>query len=331
MPHSCRIHQCGHPGMVPGKAWSNVEKQDSLKYASLPVRCGRASTLICRLGTCSTPSRVLMSALTASKLDHWWLTEAESEFEVVSFKRHSTSNSQGRARRCSQPATPPPPPPPPLLPAAACRGPLPRLHSSSIFHPYEQQVAFSSVSCCCPSMLDPPGLSDALARLSLQSSSALAGLDDVLCALQEVRVVCEQAPPGSPMPLHAAALTPCLRHSCLPSLRQIDPPHPQALHWPVRHAALAAQLGVRWPKGLLLHGPPGCGKTAAVHAVAAECGAALHVLTAATVVGAFMGTYPSFPCLLCCACSECRARMPAPMHNPTNGGWLCRRVGAAAA
>lgn len=43
--------------------------------------------------------------------------------------------------------------------------------------------------------------------------------------------------------------------------------------WPIAFRAEGEALGIRWPRGLLLHGPPGTGKTLAVHAVAAEYGA----------------------------------------------------------
>eukprot|EP00197_Chlamydomonas_leiostraca_P012740 CAMPEP_0202883912 /NCGR_PEP_ID=MMETSP1391-20130828/40168_1 /ASSEMBLY_ACC=CAM_ASM_000867 /TAXON_ID=1034604 /ORGANISM="Chlamydomonas leiostraca, Strain SAG 11-49" /LENGTH=120 /DNA_ID=CAMNT_0049567009 /DNA_START=101 /DNA_END=459 /DNA_ORIENTATION=- len=59
--------------------------------------------------------------------------------------------------------------------------------------------------------------------------------------------------------------------------------------WPVKYAQQAAALGLSWPRGILLHGPPGCGKTLMVQAVAEECGAALHVVAAGDVFGAYMG------------------------------------------
>ena len=59
--------------------------------------------------------------------------------------------------------------------------------------------------------------------------------------------------------------------------------------WPVAHADDARALGARFPTGVLLHGPPGVGKTASVLAVAAEVGAATHALSAGDVFGPYAG------------------------------------------
>lgn len=68
----------------------------------------------------------------------------------------------------------------------------------------------------------------------------------------------------------------------LESLREV-------IGWPTLYSVEAAELGVRWPRGVLLHGPPGTGKSAAVAAIAAEFDAIVHLVTPASIVGAYMG------------------------------------------
>ena len=63
----------------------------------------------------------------------------------------------------------------------------------------------------------------------------------------------------------------------------------EAIAWPIAHADDARALGARFPTGVLLHGPPGVGKTASVLAVAAEVGAAVRALSAGDVFGPYAG------------------------------------------
>ena len=58
--------------------------------------------------------------------------------------------------------------------------------------------------------------------------------------------------------------------------------------WPQR-PELFRRYGVRPPRGALLHGPPGTGKTALARAAAASAGAALFVLNGPDVVSEFYG------------------------------------------
>ena len=91
---------------------------------------------------------------------------------------------------------------------------------------------------------------------------------------------------------HAAPLTPTPQPSPPPPLVAMDATLAalrEVIVWPSTHAAPAAALGVVWPRGVLLVGPPGVGKTAAVTTVAAEAGAPVVTLAPGTAFGAHLG------------------------------------------
>jgi hypothetical protein len=75
-------------------------------------------------------------------------------------------------------------------------------------------------------------------------------------------------------------------------------------------------LGVEPPRGVLLHGPPGCGKTALAHAIATECGVPFLRVSAPEVVSGMSGE------------SEARLRQLFQVGGG-GGGWAAAAGGTA--
>ncbi|TPX72487.1 hypothetical protein CcCBS67573_g05835 [Chytriomyces confervae] len=125
--------------------------------------------------------------------------------------------------------------------------------------------------------------------LSMQSS--LAGRNEALVASKSIiRIVRKESPtphsnasPANPAssPTTPSAIPKGLEHAynSLFDLVKI----------PLLHADLVAQLDVEYPKGVLLYGPPGVGKTMLVSTVARNCASHLVVLNGSDVFGAHLG------------------------------------------
>jgi len=58
----------------------------------------------------------------------------------------------------------------------------------------------------------------------------------------------------------------------------VPPPPRELVELPLRHPQLFKTIGVKPPKGILLYGPPGSGKTLIARAVANETGATFYII-----------------------------------------------------
>merc|ERR1712166_107665 len=70
--------------------------------------------------------------------------------------------------------------------------------------------------------------------------------------------------------------------SCLQDVREL-------IEYPLRHPEIYLHLGVEPPRGILLHGPPGCGKTLLANAVAGEVGVPFLKVSAPELVSGQSG------------------------------------------
>ncbi len=65
---------------------------------------------------------------------------------------------------------------------------------------------------------------------------------------------------------------PKVRWSDVGGLEEVKEALREAVEWPLRHKEVFERMGIKPPRGILLYGPPGCGKTHIVKALANEAG-----------------------------------------------------------
>jgi transitional endoplasmic reticulum ATPase len=63
----------------------------------------------------------------------------------------------------------------------------------------------------------------------------------------------------------------------------------EAVEWPLKNPQVFVRMGIRPPRGVLLYGPPGCGKTMLAKAVASESGANFIYVKAADLLSMWVG------------------------------------------
>lgn len=63
----------------------------------------------------------------------------------------------------------------------------------------------------------------------------------------------------------------------------------ELIEYPLRHPEIYTHLGTEPTRGVLLHGPPGCGKTLLAHAIAGEVGVPFYKVAATEIVGGMSG------------------------------------------
>jgi ATP-dependent 26S proteasome regulatory subunit len=63
----------------------------------------------------------------------------------------------------------------------------------------------------------------------------------------------------------------------------------RSVEWPLKHPEAFERLNVSRPKGVLIYGPPGCGKSLLVRAAATSCTASFLSISAAELFSPFVG------------------------------------------
>ncbi|MCD6246991.1 MAG: AAA family ATPase, partial [Candidatus Diapherotrites archaeon] len=114
---------------------------------------------------------------------------------------------------------------------------------------------------------------DVLEKLEVRKQDFLRALKDVQpSALREV-----------------AVQIPKVKWSDVGGLEKVKEELKQAVEWPLKYPDLFNEMGIKPPKGILLYGPPGCGKTLLAKAVANESEANFISIKGPELLSMFVG------------------------------------------
>ncbi|GMF12297.1 unnamed protein product [Phytophthora lilii] len=99
----------------------------------------------------------------------------------------------------------------------------------------------------------------------------------------------EEPPPAEAESKGFVVERPTARYSDVGGIQAILQEVRELIEYPLTHPEVYAHLGVEPPRGVLLHGPPGTGKSMLAHAIAGECGATFLKISAPEVVSGMSG------------------------------------------
>lgn len=86
-----------------------------------------------------------------------------------------------------------------------------------------------------------------------------------------------------------ASERPATRYSDLGGIEGVLYAVRELIEYPLTHPEVYAHIGVDPPRGVLLHGPPGCGKTLLAHAIAGELGVSFFRVSAPEITSGVVG------------------------------------------
>ena len=104
-----------------------------------------------------------------------------------------------------------------------------------------------------------------------------------------VRVTSDTKVEVTPEPREAEISVPQVTYEDIGGLHEEIQRIREMVELPLRHPELFERLGIEPPKGVLLHGPPGCGKTLLAKAVANEAEANFHSINGPEIMSKFYG------------------------------------------